>query len=178
MWENKPSPLGSSRSSKGSFIVLYAIDIFGCRKGCKSYNLLIYTLYCGESGIRTRETLLAFTHFPGVPLQPLEHLSLVLSLLESSAKINIVRQRSKSALMVMLPAPSTHKAALVSLVCDSLAMKIGQGEGPQSALAVSPFACLASRCEHAPMHLGASYHPSLGALRGSPRRCEGRQWGG
>ena len=32
---------------------------------------------CGEGGIRTRETLLAFTHFPGVPLQPLEHLSLV-----------------------------------------------------------------------------------------------------
>ena len=31
---------------------------------------------CGEGGIRTRETLLAFTHFPGVPLQPLEHLSL------------------------------------------------------------------------------------------------------
>ena len=30
---------------------------------------------CGEGGIRTRETLLAFTHFPGVPLQPLEHLS-------------------------------------------------------------------------------------------------------
>ena len=32
--------------------------------------------FSGEGGIRTRETLLAFTHFPGVPLQPLEHLSL------------------------------------------------------------------------------------------------------
>ena len=31
---------------------------------------------CGETGIRTPETLLAFTRFPGVPLQPLEHLSL------------------------------------------------------------------------------------------------------
>ena len=31
---------------------------------------------CGESGIRTRDTLLAYTRFPGVPLQPLEHLSL------------------------------------------------------------------------------------------------------
>ena len=30
----------------------------------------------GESGIRTRDTLLAYTRFPGVPLQPLEHLSL------------------------------------------------------------------------------------------------------
>ena len=30
---------------------------------------------CGERGIRTPETLLTFTRFPGVPLQPLEHLS-------------------------------------------------------------------------------------------------------
>ena len=29
----------------------------------------------GETGIRTRDTLLAYTRFPGVPLQPLEHLS-------------------------------------------------------------------------------------------------------
>ena len=27
----------------------------------------------GRTGIRTLETLLTFTHFPGVPLQPLEH---------------------------------------------------------------------------------------------------------
>ena len=32
----------------------------------------------GERGIRTPETLLTFTRFPGVPLQPLEHLSLAL----------------------------------------------------------------------------------------------------
>ena len=31
----------------------------------------------GENGIRTRDTLLAYTRFPGVPLQPLEHLSFV-----------------------------------------------------------------------------------------------------
>ena len=31
---------------------------------------------CGETVIRTPETLLEFTRFPGVPLQPLEHLSL------------------------------------------------------------------------------------------------------
>ncbi len=29
----------------------------------------------GQGGIRTRETLLTFTHFPGVRLQPLGHLS-------------------------------------------------------------------------------------------------------
>ena len=32
-------------------------------------------LVCGESEIRTREPLLTTTRFPGVPLQPLEHLS-------------------------------------------------------------------------------------------------------
>ena len=34
-----------------------------------------FYFYCGEGGIRTRGTLLAHTRFPGVPLQPLEHLS-------------------------------------------------------------------------------------------------------
>ena len=28
-------------------------EIFGCWKGCKSHKLLIYTLVCGEGGIRT-----------------------------------------------------------------------------------------------------------------------------
>ena len=39
----------------------------------------IVFIFCGENEIRTRETLLAFTRFPGVPLQPLEHLSNKLS---------------------------------------------------------------------------------------------------
>ena len=30
---------------------------------------------CGETEIRTRDTLLEYTRFPGVPLKPLEHLS-------------------------------------------------------------------------------------------------------
>ena len=30
---------------------------------------------CGETGIRTQGTLLAYTHFPGVLLRPLGHLS-------------------------------------------------------------------------------------------------------
>ena len=33
----------------------------------------------GERGIRTPETLLEFTRYPGVPLQPLEHLSSVIN---------------------------------------------------------------------------------------------------
>jgi hypothetical protein len=35
----------------------------------KSFSL------CGERGIRTLDTLLRYTHFPGVLLQPLGHLS-------------------------------------------------------------------------------------------------------
>ena len=34
-----------------------------------------FSLNSGETGIRTRDTLLTYTRFPGVPLQPLEHLS-------------------------------------------------------------------------------------------------------
>ena len=36
--------------------------------------------FCGVSEIRTRDTLLAYTRFPGVPLQPLEHHSSFLRL--------------------------------------------------------------------------------------------------
>ena len=32
-------------------------------------------MLCGERGIRTPDTLLEYTRFPGVPLKPLEHLS-------------------------------------------------------------------------------------------------------
>ncbi len=35
--------------------------------------------FCGEDRIRTYEPVLPVTRFPGVPLQPLEHLSLVVS---------------------------------------------------------------------------------------------------
>lgn len=31
--------------------------IFGCKKGCKSRNYLIYTLYCGEGGSTLHEFL-------------------------------------------------------------------------------------------------------------------------
>ena len=34
-----------------------------------------YKAVCGETEIRTRDTLLEYTRFPGVPLKPLEHLS-------------------------------------------------------------------------------------------------------
>ena len=47
---------------------------------CKSKVLFLLiinfvSIHRGESGIRTRDTLLRYTHFPGVRLQPLGHLS-------------------------------------------------------------------------------------------------------
>lgn len=39
------------------------------------YVLVKLSFCCGESGIRTRGTLLEYTHFPGVLLKPLGHLS-------------------------------------------------------------------------------------------------------
>ncbi len=32
--------------------------------------------YCGERGIRTLDTLVRYTHFPGVRLRPLGHFSI------------------------------------------------------------------------------------------------------
>ena len=37
----------------------------------------LFLILCGEDRIRTYEPLSAVTRFPGVPLQPLEHLSFV-----------------------------------------------------------------------------------------------------
>ena len=48
--------------------------IFGCKKGCKSRNYLIYTLYCGETGIRTPGTS-RFNGFQDRRNRPLCHLS-------------------------------------------------------------------------------------------------------
>ena len=45
---------------------------------------------CGENEIRTRDTLEEYTRFPGVPLQPLEHLSFF-----RSAKVEEVFETNK-----------------------------------------------------------------------------------
>ena len=34
-------------------IIFRAIYILGCKIGCLFYNLLIFSVYCGETGIRT-----------------------------------------------------------------------------------------------------------------------------
>ena len=38
-------------------------------------TLIFFFSVCGEKEIRTPDTLLEYTRFPGVPLKPLEHLS-------------------------------------------------------------------------------------------------------
>ena len=48
--------------------------ILGCKKGCKSRKCLIYTLYCGERGIRTPGTS-QFNGFQDRRNRPLCHLS-------------------------------------------------------------------------------------------------------
>ena len=48
--------------------------IFGCKKGCKSRNYLIYTLFCGERGIRTPGTS-QYNGFQDRRDRPLCHLS-------------------------------------------------------------------------------------------------------
>ena len=55
---------------------------------------LSYPLICGENEIRTRDTLLAYTRFPGVPLQPLEHLSLQLPTREKTLHKNRKQQKA------------------------------------------------------------------------------------
>ena len=53
----------------------------GIKKAFKKRNKIFFeclnfiSYFCGETGIRTPDTLLGYTRFPGVPLQPLEHLS-------------------------------------------------------------------------------------------------------
>ena len=42
--------------------------IFGCKKGRKSRNYLIYTLCCGERGIRTPGTVARSPHFECGPI--------------------------------------------------------------------------------------------------------------
>ena len=77
----------------------------------KALNSLIFNAYCGENDkaprvylgalnpflllrgenrIRTCEPVLPVTRFPGVPLQPLEHLSLF-----AAAKLRISKQNTK-----------------------------------------------------------------------------------
>ncbi len=61
--------------------------------------------YCREEGIRTLDTLVAYTHFPGVRLRPLGHLSIFCStrlkqpfVVEMAIKNNTFSGREKAYL--------------------------------------------------------------------------------
>ena len=64
--------------------------IFGCNKGCKSRNPLIYTLICGERGIRTPGTSQC-DGFQDRCNRPLYHLSLIIIFDEVSAEKRVQR---------------------------------------------------------------------------------------
>jgi hypothetical protein len=57
----------------------------------------IFVLGCGEGGIRTLDTLLKYTHFPGVLFRPLRHLSIyvVISSITRSPPITFLTGSAK-----------------------------------------------------------------------------------
>ena len=67
--------------------------ILGCKKGCKSRKCLIYTLYCGETGIRTPGTS-RYNGFQDRRNRPLCHLSKTLLrvalFFKGGAKVGII----------------------------------------------------------------------------------------
>ena len=67
------NPHSLPRASCANQILLLSISLE------RAQIRLFVKVFCGERGIRTPETLLEFTRFPGVPLQPLEHLSFALA---------------------------------------------------------------------------------------------------
>ena len=71
----KPSPKGADL--RAPFFVQFFVfwDIFWATIYEKPLTEHSARGFSGESEIRTRDTLLGYTRFPGVPLQPLEHLS-------------------------------------------------------------------------------------------------------
>ena len=81
-----------------TFFLCFDMLIFATHQKRKNpRKILIYRdflcftiLSSGETGIRTPDTLLGYTRFPGVPLQPLEHLSFF-----RSAKIEQIFKTSK-----------------------------------------------------------------------------------
>ena len=84
--------------------------IFGCKKGCKSRNYLIYTLCCGEGGIRTPGTS-QYVGFQDRCNRPLCHLSKSVyfvdemwSLCLTSAKVMlilVIRKRNEENIFLL-----------------------------------------------------------------------------
>jgi hypothetical protein len=67
-------------------------------------QLLLKAGFCRERGIRTLDTLEGYTHFPGVLLQPLGHLSVSIfrEFANRSAKEIIIPADSKPILKIQL----------------------------------------------------------------------------
>ena len=59
----------------GPFRSAYAVRFFPGEIVGPAIFIKFFTYFGGERGIRTLDRLLTYTHFPGVLLQPLRHLS-------------------------------------------------------------------------------------------------------
>ena len=80
--------------------------------------------YGGERGIRTLDTLLTYTHFPGVLLQPLGHLTVFLEFFETSL---YSKARHCISATMQLQACATGAADGLQETQKAQAKKSGQG---------------------------------------------------
>ena len=79
-------------NNKAPRFYLGALNLFILRREQQSSKVLPRSFEsCGENRIRTCEPVLPVTRFPGVPLQPLEHLSFC----NADAKVRISEQITK-----------------------------------------------------------------------------------
>ena len=86
------------------FLSLYKIKFYRHKKPFKNKGLI--KLYGGERGIRTLETLLTLTHFPGVLLQPLGHLT-----------VNYCNSSLRCRQTVILPSQTFQAKPPLKLAC-------------------------------------------------------------
>ena len=108
MWVKKIPPENTTRNFHlDSFCFLYkkqkraenqyifsSFHLSSCYSAERVGLLCVPTLtfiFCGESGIRTHDTLLEYTHFPGVLLRPLGHLSFIIFLPKNFFKVPLQR---------------------------------------------------------------------------------------
>ena len=101
----------NAHDSKGCFTYLRKqqnkFDSFSSPIGIKTKKTGIPTIpvfsftivFCGERGIRTPDTLLAYMRFPGAPLKPLEHLSFYSIMIRSVITLSLTNNACLVSLM-------------------------------------------------------------------------------
>ena len=100
--------------------------IYGCKKGCKSRNYLIYTLYCGEGGIRTPGAS-QLNSFQDCRNRPLYHLSKLIPSIEGMQRYifffvlqNMLEQFCKKLNYDIVPGIFSHRRHTARHLTDSM----------------------------------------------------------